>query len=272
MNQFQGPQNYEVFTIPNPVISTYSMVQNQAPTLSTSASSFTPASKPFVPAKKAAAIVVTQSAQVTTTASVERDPIAAKLQGHRLSDDEISKVKDLLSKVKSEGQLTLELITQFRTLALCQQKPKFFWEEQTKRVPDHRVLEKTSFSKGGGGGGRGGYPQRGGRDNNRGGREGGRGGYNDNRGGAGDKDAFGKGQIKQDRPREEVVPLDPFKRAEADTLRKKLVEESKKVFEKAKSDKNVHQQIRLIVNVITPDNLDKKFEELRKIIFGDLKH
>jgi hypothetical protein len=27
----------------------------------------------------------------------------------------------------------------------------------------------------------------------------------------------------------------------------------------------------LIVNVITPDNLDKKFDELRKLMFGDLK-
>lgn len=34
--------------------------------------------------------------------------------------------------------------------------------------------------------------------------------------------------------------MDPFKRAEADVLKKKLVEESKKVLEKAKGEKNVH--------------------------------
>ena len=51
-----------------------------------------------------------------------------------------------------------------------------------------------------------------------------------------------------------------------------MFEESKKVLEKAKSDKNTQQKIRLIVNVITPDNFDKKFEELREYIFGLLKH
>jgi hypothetical protein len=54
-------------------------------------------------------------------------------------------------------------------------------------------------------------------------------------------------------------------------LKKKLVEESKKVREHALGEKNNHQQIRLICNVITPDNFDKKFKELRKYIFGDLK-
>jgi hypothetical protein len=33
----------------------------------------------------------------------------------------------------------------------------------------------------------------------------------------------------------------------------------------------VQQKIRLIVNVLTPDNMDKKFAELRELIFGDLK-
>jgi hypothetical protein len=50
-----------------------------------------------------------------------------------------------------------------------------------------------------------------------------------------------------------------------------LWEESKQVIEKAKSDKNTSQKIRLIVNVITPDNFDKKFEELRVFMFGDHK-
>ena len=49
------------------------------------------------------------------------------------------------------------------------------------------------------------------------------------------------------------------------------MEESKRVFEKAKGDKNVHQKIRLIVNIITPDNFEKKFEELRQYLFGDIK-
>ena len=32
------------------------------------------------------------------------------------------------------------------------------------------------------------------------------------------------------------------------------------------------QQIKLICNVITPDNFEKKFGELRQHLFGDLKH
>jgi len=33
----------------------------------------------------------------------------------------------------------------------------------------------------------------------------------------------------------------------------------------------VEQKIRLILNVITPDNYDKKFAELRGYLFDDLK-
>lgn len=52
-------------------------------------------------------------------------------------------------------------------------------------------------------------------------------------------------------------------------MRKKLAEESKKLHDKVTMDKNTQQKIRLIVNVITPDTLDKKFEELRTFMFGD---
>lgn len=50
-----------------------------------------------------------------------------------------------------------------------------------------------------------------------------------------------------------------------------MAEESKKVREVAISDKNTLQKIRLIVNLLTPDNLDKKFGELRGYMFGSLK-
>ena len=64
---------------------------------------------------------------------------------------------------------------------------------------------------------------------------------------------------------------DAAKRAEADILRKKLSEECKKVREVSISDKNPIQKIRLIVNLLAPDNLEKKFGELRGIMFGSLK-
>ena len=50
-----------------------------------------------------------------------------------------------------------------------------------------------------------------------------------------------------------------------------MLEKSKEVIVKAKGDKNILQQIRLIINVIAPDNLKKKFEELRRLMFGQLK-
>lgn len=50
-----------------------------------------------------------------------------------------------------------------------------------------------------------------------------------------------------------------------------MAEECKKVREVAISDKNTLQKIRLIVNLLTPDNLDKKFGELRGYMFGSLK-
>ena len=39
--------------------------------------------------------------------------------------------------------------------------------------------------------------------------------------------------------------------------------------EETLGDKNTKQKIRLIVNVITPDNLEKKFVELRGFMFGE---
>lgn len=47
--------------------------------------------------------------------------------------------------------------------------------------------------------------------------------------------------------------------------------QSKRVLEKIKQTKNVTQQIRLIINQISPDNSEKKFVELRKIMFGNIK-
>jgi len=39
--------------------------------------------------------------------------------------------------------------------------------------------------------------------------------------------------------------------------------------DRVKQEKNVLQQIRLICNIIAPDNYDRKFSELRLLMFGD---
>lgn len=54
-------------------------------------------------------------------------------------------------------------------------------------------------------------------------------------------------------------------------MRQKLREESHRVLAKTREDKNLTQKIRLIINVITPDNLEKKFVELREHMFGPIK-
>ena len=63
-----------------------------------------------------------------------------------------------------------------------------------------------------------------------------------------------------------------IERAKDDKDKQKLKDESKAFIEKARAAKNVPQQIRLIINQITPDNLEKKFAELRQIMFANLKH
>ncbi len=54
-------------------------------------------------------------------------------------------------------------------------------------------------------------------------------------------------------------------------MKNKLVEESKVAIQKARGDKNIIQQIKLICNIISPNNFEKKFLELRQHTFGNLK-
>jgi hypothetical protein len=165
-----------------------------------------------------------------------------------------------------------------------------FWSGQLTREPTYASMEKkTYYQKGGMRGGTDSQQEPGQYGKGRG--RGGRGGYNqqqyDNRPNynnqqnvdGGNADDFQRNQYQGgtgkhhrggnlgEAPSEE----DFLKRSEADNLRKKLAEESKKVLEKAKSDKNTQQKIRLIVNVITPDNFERKFVELRGFMFGDRK-
>jgi hypothetical protein len=57
-----------------------------------------------------------------------------------------------------------------------------------------------------------------------------------------------------------------------DTAEKaKLREKAKAMYEKVTMVKNEEQKIRLILNVITPDNYDKKFAELRGFLFSNLR-
>lgn len=77
------------------------------------------------------------------------------------------------------------------------------------------------------------------------------------------------GEFKK-HPRREEEPINEFQRQKADEFKKKLEEEAKKIIENARKEKDNKNKIRLICNVISPDNYEKKFKELRGYIFGDL--
>lgn len=53
--------------------------------------------------------------------------------------------------------------------------------------------------------------------------------------------------------------------------KRKLVEQAQANKTKISQPKNVIQKVKLILNVIAPDNAEKKFGELRNYLFGDLK-
>ena len=55
------------------------------------------------------------------------------------------------------------------------------------------------------------------------------------------------------------------------TEKAKLKEKAIAMHAKVTMEKNESQKIRLILNVITPDNYEKKFKELRSFLFMDLK-
>lgn len=57
---------------------------------------------------------------------------------------------------------------------------------------------------------------------------------------------------------------------EDNTEKKKLIEMAKEMHKKAIMPKSQTQQVKLILNVITPDNYPKKFGELREILFPSL--
>lgn len=71
----------------------------------------------------------------------------------------------------------------------------------------------------------------------------------------------------RDQPRSD----DPIVRAAEDEMVAKLREKAKANIEEAKKEKDNSQNVRLWLNQITPDNYDKKQNELRSLMFGDRK-
>ena len=66
---------------------------------------------------------------------------------------------------------------------------------------------------------------------------------------------------------EKEIEEEGLMRAKADEFKEKLKERSKKTTHRIGQDRNILQKIRLTCNQITPDNFEKKFEELQGYIF-----
>lgn len=66
------------------------------------------------------------------------------------------------------------------------------------------------------------------------------------------------------------TPSDPWKR-EDNQEKLKLKQQAAQFKQKISSDKNTEQKIRLILNVISPDNMDKKLDELRGYLMPGFK-
>ncbi|CDW87535.1 eukaryotic translation initiation factor 4g-like [Stylonychia lemnae] len=232
----------------------------------------------FIPTKKAQQTVtpqIQQTPQIQAVITPVEDITSKALS--KLSESDQKYLKSLITKVKSSGKLTLELLKEFKTLDIAKQTPTNYYTEVATRSVIQKDEQRAPA--------RGGYKPRGGQQNI-GERDNQRGGH----GGAGrgkqhypprvENDSFATGQIKQQQPVQnnnfthharQEEPMDVFQRQEANKFKQELTNQSKMAIEKARSEKNIEQQIKLICNIITPNNFDKKFLELRGHLFGDLK-
>eukprot|EP00347_Sterkiella_histriomuscorum_P005403 403356747 len=234
----------------------------------------------FVPAFKKAAAAAFTTTTTTTTGATQGATQASQTAGavasaafNKLSETDKKSVQALITKFKSNSRvITLDLLREFKTLDIANQKPVYYNEELLIRKPIIQVLEnKPQYGRNQGG-------QGGGFNKNQPGRGGPRKPYDNrgdrpNAGGEGQGD-FSKNKFKQPhiRERRDEEILDPLVRAIVDQDKQKLQAQSKVAIEKARSSKSITQQIKLICNIITPDNFEKKFKELRTYLFGDLKH
>ena len=117
--------------------------------------------------------------------------------------------------------------------------------------------------------------KRGNRGENRGGR--GRGGNHYGRGGRpnynqdGEDGDFSKGGGRPNYPRHKPDWNQGGWKQEDNEEKKKLKEQAQAMQAKIKMPRSDARQIRLIMNVIAPDNFEKKFKELRGYLYKDLK-
>jgi len=217
-------------------------------------SSFTPNAKPFTPGGFKAPVEVVKPREPTPP---PRDVIVDQFAKWTHSERETNDFKDIIKKLaerKSSEPITLDVFKTIQALEIGLKHEDLNFCTNGKMIErsiKHMVeSKKGNFRQGGQKGGN--------RDNNRG-----EGNFNKNQYPKTPKTGGGGGGGDFKKPglwREEDV-------GEKNKL--KLI--AQKNHENAKKDKNDNQKIRLILNIIAPDNYTKKFGELRGYLFPNLK-
>lgn len=161
------------------------------------------------------------------------------------------------SKLKTQSAFNMRLFLQIGQLAICQTQDSK--SDDLKHVASNLMVDREvadtldHTSKG--------RPQKGGQYNQ------GRPGRNDRPGGGRPHHANGgrggAGNVRGGGKDNEIS------RQEVDAERAELREKAKQMKERMLKPKNVTSKIKLILNVITPDNFEKKRDELRAYLFGD---
>ncbi|TNV85454.1 hypothetical protein FGO68_gene13109 [Halteria grandinella] len=289
---FGGPfPKTTTFTVANQVIQqNQSTVNPSAPAFqptgvttfnANSAAGFNPGATPFKPpVKRAAPVEVPVVVEAPPAPPVEppkpaEDPFVLKMKEQNINEEDQPKLKEALESLRKGDAPKLQIFKELKSLLICKTtKPaeSVYWPQQENRFNEHASMEKKSFIRGNQ------RPDYNNHHNNAGGHQHrGRGrGQNYNQP---PEDNMKIGGFKPDPQQSNPLTRIPsilteeerFVRQVANELKQKLSEEAKKFIDKTKLDKNLEQKIRLIVNVITPDNFDKKFEELREYMFGKVK-
>jgi len=203
------------------------------------------------------------------------DPIVEKLKKvGETNEEEVKLFKTILKQKKEQKDdvISLDFFKKVGELKICKSKDKsvddmqhsvhtFYLERVVNR---HYELQMKRGNRGDNRGnrGRGGHYGRGGARN-----------YNNDNEDGGD---FSKGGAKpnyhQNRHHNNKQDWNQGGWKQEDSEEKaKLKAKALAMQAKVKMEKNEAQKIRLILNVITPDNYEKKFKELRSFLFKDLR-
>jgi len=170
------------------------------------------------------------------------------------NQEAFKEAKELLEKVKTEKKITMELLMKLKPIAEKAKVPIQVNESTVKRETKSVEVEAKQFRQHNYGRDR--RDTRPNRDHNR------------NKGGEGE---FAKGTQRQPKPEEVISRMDQgIQRQAVDENKKLLQQKAKDTRSKLDStQKTRDMEIRSIMNVIAPDNYEKKHNEICAIIFGE---